>query len=102
MIIEMSDQEMLHVFDHGNYFHSSFLEQIWEMKGKKFCVHSVERHCSVDDFTLFQLPRYTYRLEVDFIHTVKSPQEIAAENAVQKAESALKAAKECLNKIKEK
>lgn len=33
---------------------------------------------------------------------IKSPQELAAEEAVQKAESALKAAKEVLDKVKEK
>lgn len=44
----------------------------------------------------------TYKLHLQPIVKPKSPQEIAAEDAVQKAESALKAAKKVLKTVKEK
>jgi hypothetical protein len=48
----------------------------------------------------YRRPGYKYSFELETIETVKSPQEIAAEESVRKAESALQAAKDVLGKVK--
>lgn len=94
MIIELSDDELLQLFGK-------------DVTGSKFIkLNSVDfklegYDCWTDSTTHFGY-RVVYRLYLQqTVVKPKSPQEIAAEEAVQKAESALKAAKDVLNKVKE-
>ena len=48
----------------------------------------------------YRRPGCKYSFEFETVETVKSPQEIAAEESVRKAESALQAAKDVLGKVK--
>lgn len=102
MYIELDELEMQDLFGSGNYFHQSFLEQVWDMQGKKFYVVTIERKRIDTCFPSLHAPKHYYNLQIQLLPYVKSPQEIAAEEAVQKAESALKAAKDVLKTVKEK
>lgn len=69
------------------------------INGKTFFMEGFDQQVEYSRFYGHQT-RYTLYLKE--LMVVKSPQEVAAEEAVQKAESALKAAKEVLDKVKEK
>ena len=95
MIIEADSNEMVKLF--GEYTKLSMSEPMI-INGVAF---TLEGYDSWTDYG-FHGPKTTYKLYLQPIIKPKSPQQIAAEEAVQKAESALKAAKDVLKTVKEK
>ena len=60
--------------------------------------HGVDPY--VVEHYMFRPPSCTYDFEFETVETVTSPQQLAAEESVRKAESALQAAKDVLGKVK--
>lgn len=98
MIIELSEDELLQLF--GKDVKSLTGSKLIKLNSVDFKLEGCD--CWTDSTTRFGY-RVVYRLYLQQIFVKpKSPQEVAAEEAVQKAESALKAAKEVLKTVKEK
>lgn len=92
MKIEMSLAEMFSVF--GNLENEGEFRNLINMNGQNFFI---KNYYSYSDL-------YGTRVDIELTQVVKpkSPQELAAEDAVKKAEIALKAAQDVLKQVKEK
>lgn len=107
MKIEISSDEMMALFPH---LYTS-LKPVYQrepivLNGVSFLVTCLEQErVPPSKWRLFENNDYDhgvkYTLYMERFVKVKSKEEIAAENAVQKAEEALKAAKSVLEKVKE-
>ena len=96
MKIEMSESEMLKVF--GNLASVEGFKNPINLNNHKFLITNYYSYPSLGEEFIGRW------VTVDIVRMVdiKSPQQIAAEEAVEKAESALKAAKDVLKTVKEK
>ena len=99
MKIEMSESEMLKVF--GNLASVEGFKNPINLNNHKFLITNYYSYPSLGSLGEEFIGRW---VTVDIVRMVdiKSPQQIAAEEAVEKAESALKAAKAVLKTVKEK
>lgn len=96
MKIEMTENEMLKVF--GNLGKAETFKNPIDLNGHKFMLTNYYSYPSLG----YEFVGRWVTLEMVRLVDIKSPQQIAAEEAVQKAESALKAAKDVLKTVKEK
>lgn len=94
MKIEMTDIEMFTVF--GNLADTATFSIPLKINNQEFVI------TNYSSYPTGYLGCRVVNLELEKMTRAKSPQEVAAEEAVQKAESALKAAKDVLSKVKEK
>lgn len=95
MYIEMDSKEFHYIF--GEQSKAQEMRAI-VLNGVAFVIKGYDywSECSMYQY------RVGYKFYIEPLVKPKSPQEVAAEEAVQKAESALKAAKEVLKTVKEK
>jgi hypothetical protein len=94
--IEMTENEMLKVF--GNIGKAETFKNPIDLNGHKFMLTNYYSYPSLS----YEFVGRWVTLEMVRLVNIKSPQQIAAEEAVEKAESALEAAKDVLSKVKEK